>query len=48
MHRALVRSGTSGTEGEQIATDPAGHLFSDQTERGIRAVLAAIRAPEVE
>lgn len=40
---ALVRSVMSGIAAEQIANDPGGHLFVDQTERGIRAVLAAIR-----
>ncbi len=39
---ALVRSVMSGIAAEQIANDPSGHLFADQTERGIRAVLAAI------
>jgi len=44
-----VRSVMSGTAAEQIANDPEGHhLFSDQTERGIRAVLAAIRTPDLE
>jgi hypothetical protein len=32
-----------GLAAEQIANDPAGHLFADQTERGIRAVLAVTR-----
>jgi hypothetical protein len=27
---------------EQIANDPGGRIFADQTERGIRAVLTAI------
>lgn len=40
---ALVRSVMSGIAAEQIANDPRGHLFADQTERGIRAVIAAIR-----
>jgi len=40
---ALVRSVMSGLAAEQIANDPQGRLFADQTERGIRAVLAAIR-----
>jgi AcrR family transcriptional regulator len=40
---ALVRSVMSGLAAEQIANDPTGHLFADQTERGIRAVLAATR-----
>lgn len=39
---ALVRAVMSGIAAEQIANDPGGHLFLDQTERGIRAVLAAI------
>jgi AcrR family transcriptional regulator len=39
---ALVRSVMSGVAAEQIANDPQGRLFADQTERGIRAVLAAI------
>ena len=41
---ALVRSVMSGLAAEQIANDPHGRLFADQTERGIRAVLAAIRS----
>jgi AcrR family transcriptional regulator len=40
--RALVRSVMSGIVSEQIANDPAGHLFADQTERAVRAVLAEI------
>jgi AcrR family transcriptional regulator len=42
---ALVRCVTSGVAAEQIANDPAGRLFADQTERGIRAVLTEIRSP---
>ena len=42
---ALVRSVMSGIVAEQIANDPAGHLFTDQTERAIRAVLTEIRGP---
>ena len=40
---ALVRSMMSGLAAEQIANDPRGRLFADQTERGIRAALAGIR-----
>ena len=40
---ALVRSVMSGLAAEQIANDPDGRLFADQTERGLRAVLAGIR-----
>ncbi len=43
---ALVRSVISGIAAEQIANDPRGHLFADQTERGIRAVVAAIRSAQ--
>jgi AcrR family transcriptional regulator len=39
---ALVRSVMSGIAAEQIANDPAGRLFADQTPRAIRAVLAEI------
>lgn len=39
---ALVRSVMSGIVAEQVANDPDGHLFADQTERGIRAALAAL------
>jgi AcrR family transcriptional regulator len=39
---ALVRSVMSGIAAEQIANDPAGRLFADQTGRAIRAVLAEI------
>ena len=42
---ALVRCVMSGVAAEQIANDPAGRLFADQTERGIRAVLAEIGSP---
>lgn len=41
---ALVRSVMSGIVAEQIANDPSGRLFADQTERGIRAVLATIQS----
>ncbi|MBF4761948.1 TetR/AcrR family transcriptional regulator [Nocardioides islandensis] len=41
---ALVRAMMSGLAAEQIANAPRGRLFVDQTERGIRAVLAAIRS----
>ena len=41
---ALVRSVMSGIAAEQIANDPGGRLFVDQTERGIRAVLAVMGA----
>ena len=40
--RAVVRSLLSGIAAEQIANDPHGHLFTDQTERAVRAILAAI------
>jgi len=40
---ALVRSVMSGLAAEQIANDPSGRLFADQTERAIRAVLKEIR-----
>jgi AcrR family transcriptional regulator len=39
---ALVRSVMSGIAAEQIANDPGGRLFADQTARGIRAVLATV------
>ena len=41
---ALVRSVMSGIAAEQIANNPRGHLFMDQTERGIRGALHAIRS----
>jgi AcrR family transcriptional regulator len=41
---ALVRSLLSGIAAEQTANDPGGRLFADQTARGVRAVLAEIRA----
>ena len=40
---ALVRSVMSGLVAEQIANDPHGHLFTDQTERAIRGTLDVIR-----
>jgi AcrR family transcriptional regulator len=43
--QALVRSVMSGIVAEQIANDPDGHLFTDQTDRAIRAVLADIDSP---
>ena len=39
---ALVRSVMSGIVSEQIANNPAGHLFTDQTERAVHAVLTEI------
>jgi AcrR family transcriptional regulator len=42
---ALVRSVMSGIVAEQIANDPDGRLFTDQTDRAIRAVLAEIGSP---
>jgi AcrR family transcriptional regulator len=39
---ALVRGVMSGLAAEQIANDPRGRLFADQTARGIRAVLTEI------
>ena len=39
---ALVRAVMSGIAAEQIANDPGGRLFADQTERAIRAVSSAI------
>lgn len=42
---ALVRSVMSGIAAEQIANDPKGHLFTNQTERGLRAVLAGLGQP---
>ena len=44
---ALVRSVMSGIAAEQIANDPGGRLFADQTERAIRAVIVTIRSPEI-
>jgi AcrR family transcriptional regulator len=43
---ALVRSIMSGIAAEQIANDPQGRLFADQTERGVRAVIATIHTPQ--
>lgn len=40
---ALVRAVVSGIAAEQIANDPDGRLFTEQTERGVRAVLATTR-----
>jgi AcrR family transcriptional regulator len=39
---ALVRSLMSGIAAEQIANDPRGRLFADQTERGVRGVLRSL------
>ena len=43
---ALIRAVMSGIAAEQIANEPLGRLFADQTERGIRAALAAITRDE--
>jgi AcrR family transcriptional regulator len=43
---ALARSVMSGIAAEQIANDPRGRLFADQTERAIRAVIAAVRSTQ--
>jgi AcrR family transcriptional regulator len=40
---ALVRSLISGLAAEQIANDPGGRQFADQTQHGIRALISAIR-----
>lgn len=40
--QALMRSLMSGIAAEQIANDRNGTLFTDQTERGIRALLAGM------
>ena len=40
---ALVRALISGLAAEQSANDPTGRLFADQTGRGIRALLTALR-----
>ena len=40
---AVVRSLMSGLAAEQIANDPAGRLFADQTARAIRYVMSALR-----
>ena len=39
---ALVRCLISGLAAEQIANEPSGRQFADQTARGVRAVLAAV------
>lgn len=41
---ARVRSVMSGIAAEQIANDPHGRLFADQTERAIRSVIDTIRS----
>ena len=42
---ALFRSLMSGIAAEQIANDPAGRTFADQTERGIRYLLTEAARP---
>ena len=44
---ALVRGLMSGIAAEQIANDPAGRLFLEQTPRGVRAILDALRTTSV-
>ena len=41
--RAVVRSMMSGLAAEQIANDPTGRTFIDQTPRAIRFILAGLR-----
>ena len=41
---AVVRSVMSGLAAEQIANDPAGRMFADQTRRAIRYVVTGLRA----
>ena len=41
---ALIRSLMSGLAAEQIANDPSGRLFADQTARAIRSLVTALRA----
>jgi AcrR family transcriptional regulator len=43
---AIVRSMMSGLAAEQIANDPAGRNFADQTRRAIRYLVAALRASQ--
>ena len=43
--RAIVRSIMSGLAAEQIANDPNGRTFVDQTPRAVRFVLAGLRGP---
>ena len=40
---ALIRAVMSGIAAEQIANEPNGRLFADQTERAIRGALTEIR-----
>jgi AcrR family transcriptional regulator len=40
---ALIRAIMSGIAAEQIANDPQGRVFADQTARGIHAALVEIR-----
>ena len=40
---ALVRSLLSGIAAEQVANDPVGRLFIQQTQRGVRAILGALK-----
>jgi AcrR family transcriptional regulator len=42
--RAIVRSMMSGLAAEQIANDPRGRTFVDQTPRAVRFLLAGLRA----
>jgi AcrR family transcriptional regulator len=43
---ALVRSLISGLAAEQIANDPGGRHYADQTARGIRGIVTAIYASQ--
>jgi AcrR family transcriptional regulator len=42
--RAIVRGVMSGLAAEQIANDPRGRTFVDQTPRAVRFILAGLRA----
>ncbi len=43
---ALIRGLISGLAAEQIANDPHGRTFADQTDRGIRTLVTAMRATD--
>ena len=40
---AIVRSMMSGLAAEEIANDPAGRTFADETEGAIRYLVAALK-----
>jgi hypothetical protein len=43
---ALIRSAMSAIAAEQMANNPEGRVFDDETQRGIRALIPGARSPQ--